>query len=171
MGHKIHLAYTPMPQLPLRCHLCWLLFLSRPRETNSQIQPSWNRSLLHMETWRPCLPTGFLLGQAEVGTSCLQVLWTPGTCMTRETYLPLPSGEQGRLSPKLLPAPTTTKGQALPLPKLQRAGKVLGGEGLTSQRCCVFLTAPACTFSGGRRTPWKGPIQVPCWILCAAQMP
>lgn len=46
-----------------------------------------------------------------------------------------------------------------------------GDERLTSQRCCVFLTAPACTFSGGRRTPWKGPIQVPCWILCAAQMP
>lgn len=42
---------------------------------------------------------------------------------------------------------------------------------LTSQRCCVFLTAPVCTFSGGKSTPWKGPIQVPCWILCAAQMP
>lgn len=57
------------------------------------------------------------------------------------------------------------------LPRAQASGQDVQLGQLTSQRCCVFLTAPVCTFSGGRSTPWKGPIQVPCWILCAAQMP
>lgn len=42
---------------------------------------------------------------------------------------------------------------------------------LTSHRCRVFLTAPNWSLSSSRGTPWNGPIQVPCGILWAAQIP
>lgn len=42
---------------------------------------------------------------------------------------------------------------------------------LTSHRCLVFLTVPDCSLSRNRGTPWNGPIQVPCGILWAAQIP
>lgn len=42
---------------------------------------------------------------------------------------------------------------------------------LTSHKCLVLRAAPDCTLSSSRGIPWKGPIQVPCGIRWAAQIP
>lgn len=53
----------PSAQPPLLYPLVWILFLSRPRETDSQIHPSWNLGLLRglvfrnlqaLSSWRGC---------------------------------------------------------------------------------------------------------------------
>lgn len=119
MGHQILLAYTPNVHPPLLYHLTCVFVFSRSRET------SWSRGLLRgFQLQKPGAPV-FLAAR----TSLLQVLPILGIWVTREIYSPLPSGEQGRLSPKMASsAPAPTKGQALCRPELRLVGKVLGGE-------------------------------------------
>lgn len=162
----------PKAQPPLLSLLrCFLFFSQSSRETNGQIHHSWNRRLLRWFHLQKSLSPIFLVGllllwawfwgfllQVRVLTRHLHDLRNLGSTTLWGTGEAL-SKAATHLGPGSLPA------------KAPDGEKVLGGGRLTSQRCCVFLTTPACTFSGGRSTPWKGPIQVPCWILWAAQMP
>ena len=159
IGHKIHPADIPMPNL--LCSISPGVFSfsqDQGRQQSNLSQLEWKLVMVipSSETCKPCLP-----GWVAVVRGLALHLFTAGAANTRHLR-----DQRNRAS-------TTLWGtrEALCRSNLRLGGKVLGGGRLTSQRCCVLLTAPACTFSGGRSTPWKGPIQLPCWILCAAQMP
>lgn len=155
IGHKIHLAHIPMPNR--LCSISSGVFSfsqDQGRQRVKSIAADWKfvKVIPSSETCKP----GLLPGWAAMGTS-----FSAGAANTRYLH------DQRNLVSTAL---WGTR-EALYGPRLCRVARSWVARRLTSQRCCVFLTAPACTFSGGRSTPWKGPIQVPCWILCAAQMP
>lgn len=145
----------PNAQPPLLFPQVFSLFLKIKGDQGSNLQQLDWKLVKVIPSSETC-KSGLLPGWAAMGTS-----FSAGAANTRYLH-----DQRNRVSTALW----GTR-EALYGPRFCPVARSWVARRLTSQRCCVFLTAPACTFSGGRSTPWKGPIQVPCWILCAAQMP